>query len=390
MATTLDIAPRGTHTASRLHFVTRETTTRQVGAIVLGLAAATFTVGTAWDIQWHTAVGRDRTFTPPHILMLGGIALLGLVSLALILLDTRRAKRGAGVDQSNSSRMFRVFQAPVGLAVTGFGAALAALAFPFDDYWHTIYGIDVVLLAPFHVMLGFGVIMAELGVLYLIAAEAGRIAVGRAKTAIQIGFLTQLGVTLSTIMIYLVQGTSDKGLMHFGSYSVVFYPLLLAAIVPIGLLTAVWVTRRPGAATVTALTVLAVREVMAQFVPWAMTNAVAAEGLTYRPTAPPFVVTANALPLGILAAALLIDALYAGLRRRTSGSVPLLAVAGALIAVGETVIDQPWAAVLPKYYYLDMNPSAMWLATLPLTIVAAMLGTGLALLISRGLAGARQ
>jgi len=363
---------------------------RLAGAAVLGMAAATFAVGTAWDIQWHTAVGRDRTFTPPHILMLGGIALLGLVSLALILLDTWRARRGQGVNAANSSRMFRVFQAPVGLAVTGFGAALAALAFPFDDYWHTIYGIDVVLLAPFHVMLGFGVIMAELGVLYLIAGEANRMTAGRTQRATHVGFLVQLGITLSTIMLYLVQGTSAQGLMHIGSYSYVFYPVMLALSVPIGLLTAVWVTRRPGAATVTALAVLAVRALMATFVPGAMSAAVAAEGLTYRPSAPEFIVTSNAMPLGILGAALLIDALYVVLRRRATLVVPLLALAGALIAVAETLVDQPWAAILPKYYYVDMNVGAMWLASLPLTALAAALGAGLALLISRGLAAARQ
>ena len=390
MATTLEMPAQRVSAGSHSQTATHETATRLAGATILSLAAATFTVGTAWDIQWHIAVGRDRTFTLPHILMLAGIALLGLVSLVLILRDTWRARHGQGVDATNSSRMFRVFQAPLGLAVTGFGAALAALAFPFDDYWHTLYGIDVVLLAPFHVMLGFGVIMAELGVLYLIAGEANRMTAGRAQLATQAGFLVQLGITLSTIMIYLVHGTSAQGLMHIGSYTYVFYPVMLALSVPIGLLTAIWVTRRPGAATVTALALLAVRATMDAFVPWAMTTAVAAEGLTYRPNTPEFTVTANVIPLGILGAAVLIDALYAVLRRRTTAGPAILAGVGALIAIAETRIDQPWAAILPKYYYVDMNTGAMWLASLPLIALAAALGAGLALVISRGLAVVRQ
>jgi FtsH-binding integral membrane protein len=363
---------------------------RLAGAAVLSFAATLFVVGTGWDIQWHSAVGRDKVLTPPHTFMLAGIILLGLVSLGLILLDTWRAHRGAGVDDGNSSRMLRVFQAPVGLAVTGVGALLAALAFPLDDYWHTLYGIDVVLLAPFHVMLGFSVILAELGVLFLLASEANRRPEGRGKLAVQAGFAAQMGVTLTTMLIYAVQGDSPQGLGQAGSYSYLIYPIILALVLPIGLLTALWATRRPGAASVAALTVLAIRQIMYIVLPGLMDQAVASEGLSYRPNAPDFMVTPYAFPGGILLLALVLDGVYWLVRRRGMATGWPLAGAAFVLALVATVLDQPWVRVLVGYYYRDMNAQAMWWATLPLTLGAAVAGIALAALASRSLSVVRQ
>ena len=125
-----------------------ETTLRLIGAVLITLAMAIFIIGTAWDIQWHPSVGRDRVLTGPHLVLLGGIALSGLLSLAMILLDSWRAWRGRTVDDRNSTAILGVFRAPIGLFAAGVGALTAALAFPLDDYWHTLYGIDVTLWAP--------------------------------------------------------------------------------------------------------------------------------------------------------------------------------------------------------------------------------------------------
>ena len=35
-----------------------------------------------WDIQWHTAVGRDRTLTAPHLFILGSATLMVLFFIA--------------------------------------------------------------------------------------------------------------------------------------------------------------------------------------------------------------------------------------------------------------------------------------------------------------------
>ena len=51
-------------------------------AAALLLSELAFVAGAAWDIQWHYAIGRDRPFIPPHLLLLAGIALTGLIALA--------------------------------------------------------------------------------------------------------------------------------------------------------------------------------------------------------------------------------------------------------------------------------------------------------------------
>src|SRR4051794_22633062 len=120
------------------------------------IAVALFLFGTAWDVQWHVSVGRDRLFTAPHLLMLAGIALAGLTSLATVLFKRSRVNSG--------------------VVLSGVGALLAALAFVLDDYWHALYGIDVAIWAPFHVMIITGVGAAGLGSVFQFGAARARLA----------------------------------------------------------------------------------------------------------------------------------------------------------------------------------------------------------------------
>src|ERR1700732_1964605 len=46
----------------------------------------------SWDVQWHTFVGRDRTLTPPHILLLSGIAACGIGALVAVIVETQWVK----------------------------------------------------------------------------------------------------------------------------------------------------------------------------------------------------------------------------------------------------------------------------------------------------------
>src|SRR5262249_54272510 len=53
-----------------------------LGAVVL-LASLMCFLGTSWDIQWHSLIGRDRILIPPHEMMLGGVALTGIPDIVL-------------------------------------------------------------------------------------------------------------------------------------------------------------------------------------------------------------------------------------------------------------------------------------------------------------------
>src|SRR5260221_5330981 len=143
--------------------------------LALGLAALlgaiVFLEGTSWDIQWHSYIGRDRTLIPPHELMLAGVTLSGVAGLLAVLIESWWARRNQLVAQ-HSLAFAVIFAGPLGSYVVGYAALLAAVAFPLDAYWHALYGIDVAIWAPFHIMFVTSMGLVSLGVTYLLLSAA--------------------------------------------------------------------------------------------------------------------------------------------------------------------------------------------------------------------------
>ena len=125
-------------------------------------------LGTSWDIQWHSLIGRDRILIPPHEMMLGGVALTGIPDIVLETIWARRSPLLAECMVPFAG----FFSGSLGGYVAGFAALDAAVAFPLDAYWHALYGIDVTIWAPFRVMILGGMAMAALGGAYLLASAA--------------------------------------------------------------------------------------------------------------------------------------------------------------------------------------------------------------------------
>ena len=94
-------------------------------------------IGASWDIAWHGDVGRDTFFTPPHLFILGGIALVGLAALGVVV----------------RSR-FRLRERP-GMVLAGTAAALQVTGLAIDNWWHGVFGVDVTLWSPPHLALLF-------------------------------------------------------------------------------------------------------------------------------------------------------------------------------------------------------------------------------------------
>jgi hypothetical protein len=353
-----------------------------VAALLISVASTAFVVGTAWDIQWHVQVGRDRVFTAPHVMMLAGIVIAGLTSLTVVLADSWQTYR-RGVLAPLQRRIFGLFRAPIGFVVAGSGALLSAIAFPLDDYWHTLYGIDVTLWAPFHVMIIMGMVMVGLGTLAVLAAEIGRAGESRRLTH-QISFAIVLATTFATLLLLLPQADASEGLVSIGTYQFVLYPVLLAFALPLALLLAVRVTGLAGAATLTALVFVGLRSLMFAFVPWAVEATVAAEGLAYRSTEPIVVIAPFAFPTSILLSGLVLDLLVWRTRKRAD-QIRLVLVATLGAAVASAFWDRPWATTLPAYYYPTLDVSAVLVNALPFVTVSALLGLGLAWFISEAL-----
>src|SRR5438552_17962463 len=106
-------------------------------------------------------------------MMYTGIGAAGLVALTVVMLDTLRYYRKApGVDDASTVSIFWIFHAPIGYVILGFGALIDLVAAPLDNYWHILYGIDVTLWSPFHLMGTVGGIVVGLGIAFVFASEA--------------------------------------------------------------------------------------------------------------------------------------------------------------------------------------------------------------------------
>ena len=134
------------------------------------LAAVTcILIGGYWDISWHMTIGRDSFWTPAHIaIQLGGI-IAGSCGAYLIVATTLGR---TGLDDV-SVRVWG-FRGPLGAFVSVWGAAAMVISAPFDNWWHTAYGLDVKILSPPHAVLTLGILMVSWGGLLLIIAPLNR------------------------------------------------------------------------------------------------------------------------------------------------------------------------------------------------------------------------
>src|SRR6266566_3843685 len=319
---------------------------RRVGAWFLLYLALQAELGLAWDRNWHDLIGRDQFWTLPHIMLYAGIGGAGLVALIVISADTLRYNlKKPGVDDTSTIRIF-TFHAPLGYVLLGFGALIDLLAAPFDNYWHQFYLIYVTLCSPFHIMGTIGGIVAGLGLIYAFASEAALV---RAAARTTRHFLGLNGpewgtlLLLAALMELTLPPLTAFTPITLGSLSLLTYPFPLACIGGFCLVSAVQITRKPGAATLTAALLWIVALVTQTFVPWALSNTVAAFGLSFRFSGrqPAFNATLALLPLLFLVFALLVDGVAYWQRRRSRTKDDSLRGAwllGALLALPAVIV----------------------------------------------------
>lgn len=258
--------------------------------LVLGLVALMGTIvfleGTSWDIQWHTFIGRDRTLIPPHIMMLSGVALSGVAGLLIVLIESWWARRNQDVAQYGLS-FATIFVGPLGSYIVGYAALLAAVAFPLDAYWHALYGIDVAIWAPFHVMFVSCMGIVALGTAYVLASaahlSAGAGASGRGiKRAATLGGVLALATFLSLFTLLLFDALDNSHTIHLGFMTLSVFPLLSSILVAFTLTAAACAIPWRWAATLVGACYILLAGIMAVFVQPATAWLLAAEGLHYR------------------------------------------------------------------------------------------------------------
>jgi hypothetical protein len=223
---------------------------------VLGGALLTAVFGMYWDISTHIDAGRDPGpfANASHYFILAG--LFGILFAGLLAVFMPRERPSA-----TALRIREGWYAPLGGALILLCGALALSGFPLDDVWHRVFGQDVTLWGPTHLLLFGAAGLSVLGAwVLLVEGMNARTAPPRAPRFPRVrqamlggGFL----VALSTF-----QGEFDFAVPQF---RLVFHPILLMLAAGIALVAARVYFGRGGALLAVA-GFIAIRGVIALFV----------------------------------------------------------------------------------------------------------------------------
>src|SRR4051794_30948730 len=196
-------------------------------------------LGMYWDISLHIDQGRDPgpLANPAHYLILFGLFGVFVAGFLAIIMGDNRG--GSSMIQRAST-----WKIPIGAIMLFACASFSLLGFPLDDGWHRIFGQDVTLWGPTHLMLFGGAGMTLIGRASLLvegqraadrdggsskAGLPGRRLMNFQKAGLMGGFL----IGMSTF-----QGEFDFGVPQF---QLVFHPMLIAFAAGIALVTArIW------------------------------------------------------------------------------------------------------------------------------------------------------
>jgi hypothetical protein len=219
-------------------------------AIVATVSLLVAALGMYWDISLHIDDGRDPgpLANPAHYLILVGLFGIFAAGFLAIVLPEERPSRGA-------VRIAGDWYAPLGGIAMMAASAFALIGFPLDDVWHRIFGQDVTLWGPTHLMLigGAGLTLIGTSILVVEGQEpetsraSWRSALAHGRRTFAFGGLL---IGLSTF-----QGEFDFGVPQF---NMVLEPVMLAFAAGVALVGArLWIGR--GAALGAALFFIVVR-----------------------------------------------------------------------------------------------------------------------------------
>jgi len=323
-----------------------------------GLSLLTAAFGMYWDIALHIDQGRDAgpLANPAHyFILLGLYGILAAGWFAIVLPRERDPRSPAAL------RVAPAFHVPVGGVLLTACASFSMVGFPLDDVSHRLFGQDVTLWGPTHLMLLGGAAMTLVGILVLVTegwlaaeprqgARARRVA-DRLRHSRAIGACGGLLIGLS-----IFQAEFDFGVPQF---SQLFHPLLIAFAASLALVVARTLIGRGGALAAVAF-YLAIRGGLSL-----LTGPVLGETLPHFPL---YVVE------GVLVELLAVRVRPVGAAGGI-GSFRFGALAGVLIATLGVLAEYGWSHVwMPLPWVAHDLPEAIALA-LPVAVAGGVLGT---------------
>src|SRR3970282_370403 len=105
--------------------------------------------GVTWNIQWHLLIGRDSCWTPPHLSPYSGVAVVAALALTTLARETWLTLKGPRPPES--VRCLGLVGTR-GMHWAWWGILITILAAPIDDLWHGLFGLDVTLWSPPHLL----------------------------------------------------------------------------------------------------------------------------------------------------------------------------------------------------------------------------------------------
>lgn len=300
-------------------------------------------LGFLWDVSLHAGRGRDEgpLANPAHYLILYGLFALFIAGMSAVVWPRDGVKPGIA-----SVKITRQWYAPVaGIYIAACGL-YALIGFPLDDVWHRLFGQDVTLWGPTHLMLIGGAGLSTAGIILL--RREGEFSAEYEDGGGLARFLTY-GAAFGGLLIGLsvFQAEFDFGIAQF---RMVFAPMMIAAAAGLTLVAARLFVG-PGAALFAAAFFLGMR------------------GLVSFIVGPVFGQADHVFPL-YLGSALLVELLALTALRRNF--LAFGAVAGLLIGTVGTVVEKLWNDQVFQFAWTQ----DMWLEGLAMTVPVAI-GSGL-------------
>jgi hypothetical protein len=299
---------------------------------LLNASLLTAVLGMYWDISLHIDNGRDAgpLANPAHYLILVGlygVLLSGVLSAALAAERPTRTAISVGAG----------WWMPVGGAVIAVCGAFALSGFPLDDMWHRLFGQDVTLWGPTHLMLIGGASLATLGALALQSEAIGTLGRDPERDHPKPLLLVRRGLLAGSFLVAVstFQGEFDFSVPQFRE---VLHPILIMLAAGIGLVTArIYLGR--GGALLAVLGFVLIRGLIAVMV-----------GGVWGETTPHF-------PLYIVEA-LLVEAVFA--RAALRSPVASGALAGGLIGTIGLAAEWGWSHIwMPLPWPETLLPEAV-------------------------------
>jgi hypothetical protein len=129
--------------------------------------------GVGWDIRWHLLIGRDSFWIAPHVMTYASVVVACAISFGVLVVGTWRA--GAG-PPSAATVTIAGLRGTRGFHLAWWGMAIVILAAPVDDLWHRLFGLDVTLWSPPHLLGLAGSQVSNLGTMLITLEvyESGR------------------------------------------------------------------------------------------------------------------------------------------------------------------------------------------------------------------------